>query len=150
MPQIPSLDPNDVFNNSLHYLGASLRSIARGGANEANGVAYFDASIRYRTAAIAALLGHADRRRFFGLLRKSGFVRRYFLQLVARGHGAMRNRFCGSMNLPFVDALVSGDTETASVIAELSPDRHADDLEYEDDFLRYRFLELMTLRVHRG
>ncbi len=150
MPQIPAPDPAQIFENALYSLVRSLDSIARIDPSEVDGTAYFDASLRYRMLAIAALLSRADRRRFFGLLRKSGLIRRHFLRLVAAGHLARKDRFCGSWNLSFIDALAGGDTDTAAAIAEASPDRHAPEVEYEDDFLRYRFLQLMTLRIHRG
>jgi hypothetical protein len=91
MPPIPTPDATMVFDNALFYLQRSLDAIARGDRDEVTGVAYFNASVRFRMAASAALLARADRRRFFGLLRKSGLLRLHFLRLVAAGHVARRD-----------------------------------------------------------
>jgi hypothetical protein len=150
MPAIPTPDPAVVHDNALHYLGRSLESIARRDAHEASGGAYFDAGIRYRMLAVSALLARADRRRFTAFLRKSGLLRRHFLRLVAAGHAARRDQFCASLDLPFIDALAAGDLDTAAALAAAAPAQHAADVEYEEDFLRTRFLQLLTLRWHGG
>lgn len=124
--------------NSLYWLEKCLEGINQGTASQ--GGPYEEISYRYRVLAIVSLLLETDRKAFAHFLCKSGQAYLYLLELVERGASISPESYCASHSDPFLDALAGGDIDTATAIARLSPDRHVEGIEYEDDFLRYRFL----------
>jgi len=135
------------YGNALYNLSQALISIESSDANEASGSAYFNATYCYRALAIYGLLLNASASRYFVNLCKSGNLWHYFLRRVNQGHRSKPIYKCASLSLPFIDALVSGCMVTATKIASLSAREYNSTLEYEDDFLRYHFLQMFTLNL---
>ncbi|RKH08384.1 hypothetical protein D7X74_31715 [Corallococcus sp. CA047B] len=130
-------------NQSL-ILAETLEALAQSHAPPAE--LFSNAAVCYRVLALCTLLQEADTEGFAGLLCKAGQARLAFLELASQGTRRYEPGFLlASDNCGFSDALASGDLDTARAIARLSPARHGQDLEYEEDFLFTRFLHLWVL-----
>lgn len=125
------------------WIGLLLRDIAS--AQRPDGTAYTELSFRYHVLALVHLL-RGDERAFADLLVRSGRAN-VALRTAATQPGADVHPAClrASDALPFSDALVAGDLEAARAIARLAPVTHVESHEYEDDFLRFRFLHRLLL-----
>ncbi|MCY1043639.1 hypothetical protein OV208_20135 [Corallococcus sp. bb12-1] len=130
-------------NQSL-ILAETLEALAQ--SQESPAGLFSNAAVCYRVLALCTLLQGADTEGFAGLLCKAGQARLAFLELASQGARRYEPEFLlASDNCGFSDALASGDLDTARAIARLSPTRHAQDLEYEEDYLFSRFLHLWVL-----
>lgn len=145
MRMLSTSDLEVLRNNSLFDLDTALRTIRSRDAKESNSSAYFHAAYAYRALAVCELLLEANQARFFEFLCKAGQVRLHFLQLIAAGYPSKPDHLCTSRNIPFIDVLAAGDLDTAVALGELTPKQHNPIIEYEDDFLRYHFLHMLTL-----
>lgn len=96
----------------------------------------------YRILGIAVLLEEGDPAAFGALLALSAQCDCVLRALDLSNHP---EQLAGSRAEPFCDALVAGDLESARTIARLAPRQHQEGWEYEDDFLRYHFLERLFL-----
>ncbi|RYZ43106.1 MAG: hypothetical protein EOO71_05085 [Myxococcaceae bacterium] len=130
-------------NQSL-LLAETLEALAH--SQEPPAELFSNAAVCYRVLALCTLLQDADMEGFANLLCKAGQARLAFLERAAQGAQRYAPGFLiASDTCGFSDALASGDLDTARAIARLSPVRHAQDLEYEEDFLFSRFLHLWVL-----
>ncbi len=94
----------------------------------------------YRILALCALLQEADVDSFRDRLCKSGHTWLYLLNLRAHGQQIPPQIICTSKAFAFSCSLAAGDLSTAHAIAALSPTSHLEHVEYEDDFLFFRFM----------
>lgn len=134
-------------DNSAFLLREALGLVARRAPEEISGYAYFDAAWRYRRLAICELLLEGRQDRFFGLLCKSAQLQRHLQQLASERAGIEPIHLCASMTQTPVNALVTGCLELAEATARGMPDAPLSGIEYEDDFLFYRFLGVLLLRL---
>lgn len=112
------------------------------GAGDDAGVrARVTATASYRTLAICRLLREHAIDEFAHLMAKAGHARLDLLQ-HAGAHPSQRS--IGN-DLGFGAALTAGDLATAKQIADLAPGSHLAGVEYEDDFLWQRTLQLVLL-----
>lgn len=128
--------------NHQHALQEALSEIAAG---QPEPDAYFAAGFAWRILGLCALLEDADTRAFSACLAKSGQARLYLLQLIHQGLTCPPKVQCTSKDIFFAASLAAGDLDTARAIAQLAPQRHFPDIEYEDDFLFYHFLHRALL-----
>ncbi|HVG57992.1 MAG TPA: hypothetical protein VNA24_05515, partial [Hyalangium sp.] len=141
----------EVRENTLFTIPRLLARISKAGAKpDALAVDYSDIAGRYRILAICALLLDADGERFRGFLQKAAQTRLQLLKLGLKPEREVLEIVCESMNLELFDAVAGGDLPTAAALAKSSPGRHIPDIEYEDDFLLYRFFGLLALQLHEG
>jgi hypothetical protein len=89
---------------------------------------------QYRRRGIASLLLRAEAHTFHRDLQRSGAAYAAFLDWVAMGSRTV------SKATPFFDAVASGDTAVATLIAERTATDPGLEEEYEDDFLYFRWL----------
>ncbi|MCY1035241.1 hypothetical protein OV207_27590 [Corallococcus sp. BB11-1] len=134
---------NARHNQSLN-LAETLEALAQ--AHEPSAELFSNAAVCYRVLALCTLLQDSDMEGFADLLCKSGQARLALLERTSQEEQGCEPGFLlASDNCGFSDALASGDLDAARAIARLSPTRHAQDLEYEEDFLFSRFLHLWML-----
>lgn len=101
--------------------------------------------LRYRLIGIARLLSEADATAFRDNLHRSGCAALHLFELLKEGAELEPKDLTVRENPGFADAVVAGDMELATRLAELSPKQHFEGYEYEDDFLRYHLLHRMLL-----
>ena len=107
---------------------------------------FSNAAMGYRVLALCTLLQEADTEGFADLLCKAGQARLAFLERASQGTQRYAPEcLLSSDNCGLSDALAAGDLKTARAIARLSPTRHAQELEYEEDFLFSHFLHQWLL-----
>lgn len=128
--------------NHQDALEKALREVAAG---QPDPDAYFAIGFAWRVLALCALLRDADTHAFAACLAKSGQVRLHLLQRVQQGMACPPLLLCTSKDIFFAASLAAGDLDTARAIAQLAPQRHFANLEYEDDFLFYHFLHRALL-----
>lgn len=93
---------------------------------------------KLRRYGISLLLGMVDVPGFFRRLGESASLK--FKKLEKLSDNPEFSRFClGSDYLPCLGAFLSGDSDLAKKIAELSSDNWNEDYEYEEDFLYGQF-----------
>jgi hypothetical protein len=124
--------------NFSHDLDRQLGKLPAEGDEEAR--ALFNISFDYRVLGLCALLLEADVPYYAECLIKSGQARLHFLRRAGGGEKYSEPFLCTSKSIASVAALAAGDRETATAIAERSPQVHFPGVEYEDDFLFYHFL----------
>ncbi|WNG33320.1 hypothetical protein F0U61_06590 [Archangium violaceum] len=95
----------------------------------------------YRVLGICALLRHLDAEQFAKLLRKSGLARLQLLRQATPENPVPPRLLAISHDVGFCAALAAGDLNTATRIAERSPDTYVDGWEHEEDFLFFHFLQ---------
>jgi hypothetical protein len=124
--------------NAKHSLQEDLLASAR--ISHRAPVLLCDIASRFHTLGIVAMLGDGDPLEYARLLALAGQTDAHCrsLDLSSEPRIRMVSRF-----LPFADALAAGDLDTARAIARLCPEAHEEGFEYEDDFLRYRFMHLL-------
>lgn len=126
-------------DNARFRLEEALEHVGAG--DEAGVRARVTATASYRTLAICRLLREHAIDEFAHLMAKAGHAR---LDLLQRADTRPSHR-CSSNDLGFVAALTAGDLSTAKEIANLAPGSHLVGVEYEDDFLWQRTLQLVLL-----
>ncbi|WNG57647.1 hypothetical protein F0U59_24965 [Archangium gephyra] len=134
-------------SNSAFLLKEALTFIERKAPEEATGYAYFDAAWRYRRMAICELLLEGRSDRFFALLCKSAQIQQHLQRLARERTGVEPIHLCASMSQMPVNALVSGFLDLAEAMAQCMPEHPLSGVEYEDDFLFYRFQGVLLLRI---
>jgi hypothetical protein len=136
-----SHDPLELAEHNYSFLLAEALALVSTGKE--SGSALATVSFCHRILGLCALLRDADTSRFATCLCKSGQARLQLLRLAAAGQPIPPKVLCVSKDVGFTAALAVGAIQTASAIAAHSPAAHVDGWEYEDDFLFYRFLQLM-------
>jgi hypothetical protein len=137
------MDPSGIEiarENALYELALSLRVSSGKQHGDAQLLAHI--ALRYHTLGIVSLLADADQDRYARCLCLAGQVDGHLRRLDL---SADPTHNAASRELPFADALVAADLEGAREIARLAPDRHQEGVEYEDDFLRIKFMHQLLL-----
>jgi hypothetical protein len=99
-------------------------------------------AVRYHMLAIVAVLADSDCATFVRRLAQSGQTDCFLRGLDLSADPA---HWAASRHVPFADALAAGDLASARTIATLAPDFHQEGWEYEDDYLRSRFMHRLLL-----
>jgi hypothetical protein len=127
--------------NASFELEQSLRVLP---SRDAAGVPLLlgEIALRYHVLGIVTLLTDAVPDTFAAYLSLSGQTD---AQLRSLNLSAHPKYLAGSRGVPFLDALTAGDLTSARSIAASAPTTHDPDWEYEDDFLKFRFMHVLTL-----
>lgn len=130
------IDSEDLIRRCLQALGEG---------EILGGAVIGEIELRYRLIGIARLLTEGDPDAFRGSLHRSGCAALHLFELLEQGVELEPKNLTMRENPGFADAVIAGDMELATRLAELAPKRHFEDYEYEDDFLRYHLLHQMLL-----
>lgn len=126
--------------NAQFSLSRSLRASAQ--RSDRDPTLLSEIGMRFHTLGIVALLADADRSAFARLLALSGQTELHChgLDLSEHPRITMASRW-----IPLADTLAAGDLEGARRLSQLASDTCQEGYEYEDDFLRSRFLHILLL-----
>lgn len=138
MRTLPALEI--ARDNALFGLKRALAFSRRSGHGDAGALA--DIAVRFHALGIVALLADGNPGEFARMLALSGQADLQCRQLDLTREPRL---FMASRSIPFHSALAAGDLSTAAAIAERCPDRHQEGFEYEDDYLKHRFLQRLIL-----
>jgi hypothetical protein len=109
------------------------------------GSAFFTITRAYRRLAIVSLLLDLDVEAFRDHLCRSAHAYVEFRRRLAAGLVVAPRYACASNAVAFADALAAGALDQAREIARSFDDRHSEEVEYEDDFLRERMQHRLLL-----
>lgn len=137
------MDPSGIEiarENAAYELALSLRASSAKAHRDAELLTHI--ALRYHTLGIVSLLADADQAKYARFLCLAGQVDVYLRGLDL---SADPKHNAASREIPFADALAAGDLDGARAIARLAPAVHQEGFEYEDDFLRAKFMHLLLL-----
>ncbi len=103
----------------------------------------FDITVYHRLLAILSLLMDADQDSYIEKMCKSGYSRLYFLRDFAPINSVDPSYLCVSKDIGFTASLAVGHFQLAKSIGEFSSKGHNPLIEYEEDFLFPRFMQLI-------
>ncbi|WP_164009785.1 Imm49 family immunity protein [Pyxidicoccus trucidator] len=139
-------DPLELAQENYSFqLRCALEAVEEGDATAED---LSTIAFSYRILGLCALLRDMDGERFARLLRKSGLARLHLLRQVASETQPPDQVLAISKDTGFVAALAAGDLDTATRIAERSPDTFLEGIEYEEEFLFFHFQQRL-LRTPR-
>jgi hypothetical protein len=133
----------DLLIESEDLISRCLEAV-RGG-ELLGGTVLGEIELRYRLIGIARLLIEADPNAFRDNLHRSACAALHLFELLQQGAALEPKNLTVHENPGFADAVIAGDMELATQLAELSPKRHQEGYEYEDDFLESHLLHRMLL-----
>ena len=139
-------DPLELAQENYGYqLQRALEAVEQGDA-----IAEDLATIAFshRLLGICALLRDMDGEQFARRLRKSGLARLQLLRQATAETQPPGQVLAISKDTGFVAALAAGDLDTATRIAERSPDTFLEGVEYEEEFLFFHYQQRL-LRTPR-
>lgn len=139
-------DPLELARENYGYqLQRALEAVEEGDATAED---LATVVFSYRILGICALLRDMEGEQFARLLRKSGLARLQLLRQVAAQPHPPGTVLAISKDTGFVAALAAGALDTATRIAERSPDTFLEGVEYEEEFLFFHFQQRL-LRTPR-
>lgn len=133
----------DLLIDSEDLIGRCLEALI--GGELLGGAVIGEIELRYRLIGIARLLSKADTDAFRDNLHRSGCAAMHLFELLDEGAELQPKNLTVRENPGFADAVIAGDIDLATRLAELSPKEHFEGYEYEDDFLRYHLFHRMLL-----